>query len=484
MGKTVEDLRKEGVLNNFYEISQIPRPSFHEERISNYVAEWARKRNFYVKQDKHNNVLIRKAASEGNQEKKGIILQAHMDMVCEKAPDSEHDFFKDAITWQVDGDLLHTGGRTTLGADDGIGMALAMAALEDDSFQHPMLEVLFTTAEEEDLSGAAGFDAGLLQGEYLINLDHTKDCEIVCGSCGGEAVEIRLPVEREKLSESWYCYELQVTGLLGGHSGEDIHRGRGNANKILGRILLELQKKTELKIAALEGGSFRLAIPREAGCVIAFPKEHRFLVETCVESLCRNIKKEYQKAGEALKISFHKWTASVAEVCDADRIITLLALSPDGIWEMSSETEYLVNSSDNLGELHLNKTEFKMVFELRSASYSARKHMEQVIGRLASLTGASCEVHSEYPGWEYRRNSVLREKAIEAFREVNGSVPKTYCVHAGLECGCFFAQRPELDAISIGPDCWGLHSPQESLSIASTKKVYNILTKILEKMCS
>lgn len=481
MQKQIEDLLQDRVFEIFYGISQIPRQSFHEEQISRYLVEWAQKRGLFVVRDKHNNVLIRKAASKAMEKEEGLILQAHMDMVCEKALASTHDFSKDPIPWNIEGDYLTTGGETTLGADDGIGMALAMALLEEEG-EYPLLEVLLTTAEEEDLSGAAGFDTSLLQGTRMINLDNAKDNEILCGSCGGEAVEVKIPLNREEKKEGWKLFELCITGLKGGHSGEDIHRGHGNANKFLARVLLELEKVTELKIARIKGGTFRLAIPREASLVLALPQDKEEEAREKCGQVYKNLKEEYLSAAEKLEIKMCPYNGQITEVHDAEKIIHMIMFSPDNIFEMNSDMENLVSSSDNMGELYLTDGMLHIVYEIRAARNSARDYIAQVIERLAEMMGGSSQVHSAYPGWDYHANSVLRKFAVKVFIEQNGQKPISRCVHAGLECGCFFETMPELDAISIGPNCEGLHSPQEKLSISSTKKMYKILKKIIEEV--
>lgn len=481
MTEQMKELLQDRVFRIFYEISQIPRQSFHEEQISAYLAQWAKERNVFVVRDACNNVLMRKAASKGMEDKPGIILQAHMDMVCEKTPESSHDFSKDGIPWEIEGDWLTTGGETTLGADDGIGMALAMAALEEE-WKHPVLEVLLTTAEEEDLSGAAGFDTGLLEGKYLINLDNSREQEILCGSCGGEAAEVQLSLKGEDLKEGWEVYKLKIGGLLGGHSGGDIHMGHGNANKLLARVLLALREETEIKLVSIKGGTFRLAIAREAECVLAFPGEDAKAAERKVERVLEDIREEYLSAGEKLSFAFSPYEGNVQSVYDGEKVLDLLLFSPDGIFEMNSDMPHLVSSSDNMGEVYLEKGEAKVVYEIRAARNSARGYLAALIGRLAEQLGGICRIHSVYPSWEYRPESVLREKAIEIFQKENNGIPEVLCVHGGLECGCFFETKPELDAISIGPDCLGLHSPEERLCISSTKKIYKILGSIIQKM--
>lgn len=484
MENTLRDIREHKVFENFYNINQIPRGSFHEKAISDYLVSWAKKKGFYVHQDKLKNVLIRKPASAGLEHKKGILLQAHIDMVCEKTPESSHDFSKDPIPWVVDGDWLTTGGETTLGADDGIGVALAMAILEDETLNHPLLEALFTVAEEEDLSGAAGFDTSLLKSSYLINLDNAKETEILCGSCGGEAVELTIPVNWKNVPTDWSAFELSLTGLKGGHSGEDIHRGHGNANEMLARLLMDLEKQTDYALCALHGGTFRLAIPREAKCTLVIPSANENLVQTFIHEFKIMLKKEYQSSAELLDLTLTSCDEIPDKCCSARELVSCVLLSPNGIRQMNSEFEHLVSSSVNLGELYLEGNQFRLVYEIRSASASGRDYTANVILRLGSLFHGTSKIHSSYPSWIFQPHSLLRATAKKVFEVHLGKEPEVHTVHAGLECGCFFETKEDLDAISIGPDCLGLHSPQERLNIPSTFRIYKILQELLCQLAS
>ena len=479
---TINELLIDRVFKIFYQISHIPHGSYNEAAISDWLVQWAKERDFYVEQDHLKNVLIRRPASKGYEKTKGILLQAHMDMVCEKILTSDHDFERDSIKWVIDGDWLSTGGETTLGADDGIGMALAMALLEED-FVHPPMEVLFTVAEEEDMSGAIGFDAAKLEAVYVVNIDHVNDTEILCGSCGGKCIEAELPVKWAELPDKWNTYQLKVSGLKGGHSGEDIHRGHGNAISLLARMIMEMEKHTELKLCSMNAGTFRLAIPRDAECVIAIPFSKETEVMEMVASYGKEIKNEYQSAGNDIQFVLCESKDSYDRAAKADPFINLMLLSPNGIREMSADIENLVNTSINLGEFYLYENGYKAIYEVRSAYDSARDFTGEVVERLVTMLGGTIKMHSAYPCWEYRPSSELRKIAEKIFTETNGSAPKSYAVHAGLECGCFFETRPDLDAISVGPNCVGLHSPEERLSISSTKKMYGMLQKLVREVC-
>lgn len=473
------NLIQEPIFQYFHELCQTPRPSFHEKKISAYLLKWAKDRGLDAEQDSVNNIFIRKAAAPGYENAPCIMLQAHMDMVCEKAPDVEHDFETDPIQWKIEGDRMTTGGRTTLGADDGIGVAFAMAVLADDNLPHPELEVLFTTAEEEDLSGAERFDASKMKAARLINLDHACDREILCGSCGGQAVELRVPVVSTTVPEGWTSAVLSVAGLQGGHSGEDIHRGHGNANSLLARVLLAIEEKTAYKLGPVTGGSFRLAIPRDACAVICFPDDKKEVIKNVVQTEKKQMQRELSSTGENLHITF-KETEMPLWCVEPDLILTTVLLAPDGIYQMNESLEGLVDTSDNMGEIYLTEKELRVIFEIRSARPSLGNYIYQRICRLAKITGGTCETSKGYPSWDFRPQSSLREIASQTYQELFGNEPRYLTVHAGLEVGFLSEKKPDLDAIAIGPDCWNFHSPTEEMSISSARKVYQFLCGILK----
>lgn len=476
----ISELCEDRVFHYFYEISQIPRGSGNEQAISDYVFHWAQNHGFFVIQDCYFNVFIRKEKAKNISSEESILLQAHMDMVCEKKTDSKHDFKKDGIPWCLEGDLLSSGGETTLGADDGIGMAIAMAILEEDSFEFPPLEVLFTTSEEEDLSGAEGFDMSYVKSSFLINLDHVNENEILCGSCGGEAAEVTIPVKWEKSLEGWKNFEIRVEGLKGGHSGEDIGAGHGNANKILARLLYELSEKEVYGLCDFKGGNFRLAIPREAQCTVAMSEEKFHRVSKWMDAFKEMIKEEYESAAENIQIYMRKSNQKYDNYCKPYQVIIAILLSPDGIFEMSSNRKGDINTSDNLGEVYLEEQGCRMIYEIRSLYDSSKQHLKKLIKMHAENLGGTCQFYFSYPSWKYKEHSKLRNVAETVYQKNNHEKPRIYCVHAGLECGSFFEKKPDLDAISIGPNCWGLHSPEETLSISSVKKFYINLKEILK----
>ena len=476
-----ETLLKEPVFRYFHEICQVPRPSMREGQISDYLLRWALDRGLEAQKDGAKNVLIHKPAAPGYENAPCVMLQAHMDMVCEKAPGVEHDFDRDPIVWQIDGDRISTGGRTTLGADDGIGVAFALAVLADKELPHPELEVLFTTAEEEDFSGAANFDTGKMRADRIINLDHACDREILCGSCGGMAVELNVPVASGPVPAGWEARRLTVSGLQGGHSGEDIHRGHGNASTLLVRVLLAFEEAgLSYRLGPVVGGSFRLAIPRDAYGVVCFPGEQAETMERIVEEQKKIMKEELSVTGANLDLRFE--SAPVPAWCaEGGSLVTAAILVPDGIYQMNETLVGLVDTSDNVGELYLEENQLRMVAEIRSARPSLGNYLFQRMCRVAKLLGGTCESSKAYPSWEFHPRSQFREIAGQVYRELFGSDPTYLTVHAGLEVGFLSEKKSRLDAIAIGPDCWNFHSPTEQLSISSARKVYQFLCQILKQ---
>lgn len=479
MSPEIEALREHPVFRHFWQISQIPHGSGNERALSDYLTAWARGLGLEAEQDGQNNVLVRKPASPGYEDAPAVMLQAHIDMVCEKAVGVEHDFAKDPIQWVVEGDVLSTGGRTTLGADDGAGVALIMAVLEDKTLAHPALEALFTTNEEEDMSGAEGFDSGRMRAKYLINLDHTVDSQIMCGSCGGVEADLRIPLEQTDLPAGWRFYRLAVSGLRGGHSGEDIHRGRGNANILLARLLMAAEGVCDYRLVRVKGGTFRLAIPREGEAVLAMDPAKEGALRETLSGLEAGFRTELAATAESVKVTLEPAEETAVRGVLPGKVIDALTLVPDGIFQMNEVLTGLVDTSDNLGEVYLEGDQLHLVLEIRSARESLRTYLLRRMERLAALLGGTCESCRAYPSWNFHPVSPLREIAAEQYRAVYGGEPDVLTVHAGLEVGYLLERRPEVDAISLGPNCRDFHSPAESMEISSMKKFYPYLCQIL-----
>lgn len=480
---SLEQLLKENrVLYHFNELCKIPHPSFKEKRISDYLVKWAGERGLSAVQDHKWNVFITKPAAKGYENAPAVMLQAHIDMVCEKAPGVEHDFDRDPIRIRLDGDILSTGGRTTLGADDGIGVAYAMAILEADDIAHPPLEVLFTTAEEEDLSGAQEVDASSFKARFLINIDNAVEHELLAGSCGGMGAELSLPAGLLPRPAGTRACEVSISGLPGGHSGEDINKGYGNANCLLGRFLYACLERFDYSAASVTGGSFRLAIPREASAVLLIPADRVGELKEIAAEMGEKFRQEYAAVAPELALTAAEtdYAGETAAPPDAvRRLLTAIYLSPNGILEMNNSVPGVVESSDNMGVIRMEDGKFIITYEIRSSFATTREYLYQKLSVLADLLGGECRSFAEYPSWIFRQDSELRRLATEVYRREFGEEIKTVAVHCGLECGCLFPKLPGLDAVSIGPDAWGLHSPQERLSISSTDRVYHFLREIL-----
>lgn len=473
---------EERAVYHFTKLCGIPHGSFNEKGISDYLCEWARGLGLRAVQDEHLNVVVYKEASPGKERAGAVLLQAHIDMVCEKAPDYQHDFRKDPIPYQIEGDIISTGGKTTLGADDGIGVALIMAVLESEVLAHPRLEAAFTTAEEEDLSGALSIDGALFTARRMINIDHVADNEVVLGSCGGMAAEIALPVERVPLPGGYICRSVALSGLPGGHSGENIHSGNGNAIVLIGRILRRCEPLGAL-IADISGGSFRTAIPREASVTVAVPRENCAAFDLMLEEIGREFKEEYLAAAPELRLSAAEAAASqVLSAASTKRLIHALCLSPDGISAMSDRMAHIVESSDNLGELHLEEDVCRIIYEIRSTYPSTASFIADKIALIGELLGGEFRTFGRYPGWSYDPGSKMKKISNRVYAEEFGEEQKNVVLHAGLECGCFYDAIPGLDAISVGPNTWNLHSPSEHMSISSVGKMAGFLAKLLEEL--
>lgn len=466
----------------FEELSQIPRESAHEEEIAEFLMGFAADRGLEAEQDSVNNVMIRKPGSKGREADEPVILQAHMDMVCEKVPESSHDFRKDPIELIADGDMLRANG-TTLGADDGIGVALAMAALDDDTYSHPPLEVLITVEEETTFKGAANADPKYFRSRRIINLDHAVEHQVLCGSCGGEACHVRIPVETAPAPAGLKAFRLEISGMNGGHSGEDIHRGYGSAIQLLTRMLRCFFDELEnIHLADIKGGTNRLAISRDAGAVILVAPEEEARLGELFDSLSALFRKEYAVTGKDMVITCDSTDAWDEMLTDgsARNIIRLMSIAPDGIQKMNGAIPGIVESSLNIGEIRLIDGEFEFVTEIRGAFRSTVEDILEKLKTCASLFGGRTETHDKYSAWSYDPDSALRAKATEVYRDLFGEELEEIAVHAGIEIGLFMDTFGDLDAISLGPDCWSFHSPDEHMSISSARRDWKFLKALLE----
>ena len=479
---TIHDLEPREVFSEFYEITRIPRPSKHEQQIGAYLIDWAKRHNLEYKTDDAGNVVIRKPATKGYENHDGVILQAHQDMVCEKNGGTEHDFMTDPIETWVDGDWLKACG-TTLGADDGIGMAMGLAALASDKLQHPALECLFTIDEETGLTGAFALKEGMLEGKTLINLDSEDDGEAFIGCAGGIDSMAYFPITYQPVSEG-FAARISVKGLMGGHSGDDIDKGRGNANKVLVRFLYQLMNNTSLQLARISGGNLRNAIAREAEAVIVVPFEYReqlridFNIFTAaIQNEIRNPETELQLELESVDRPNKVFTDDMTQ-----RLIRALLACPHGPIRMSQDMKGLVETSTNLASVKEINSEIVIATSQRSSVESAKHAIKDMVSSVFELAGAKVTHGDGYPGWKPNTQSHVLDVTVGAHKDLFGSEPKVRAIHAGLECGLFLEKYPYLDMVSIGPGMVGVHSPQERLNIPSTGRCWKWLQEILKRL--
>lgn len=466
------------VLSLFAQLSRIPRESGNEKAVSDWIRSWAEERDLEVTQDDIWNLMIRKPASDGYETHAPLMMQAHIDMVCEKDRSSDHDFAKDPIELKMDGDWITAANGTTLGADDGVGVAAALAVLDDDSLPHPPLEVVFTVQEETTFAGAETVDISDCRAMRMLNLDHADERELIVGSCGGTGVRFTMPLQRESAVPSdMQGFQIHLTGLMGGHSGEDIHRGRGNAISLLLRVL----EDPRLSVVTINGGTNRLAIPREAEAIVLAKDEQT--LRACVEESKSVFRKEYSGAAPDLDILYAPAEGGAPFTKASFRkLAAVCRLYPNGIVQMNGSFEGLVESSDNIGIIAAEDDTLTLTSEVRGAYQSTVNDIMRSIEALAALVGAEVTYFNGYVPWEYAADSQLRAIATETFAEMNdGAEMKQIALHAGLECGFFAQKRPGLDIISIGPDCQFFHSPKERVSASSVVRFYDFLKEILRK---
>ena len=469
------------VWNFFHEITQIPRPSKKEERIIAYLKEFSKKQNLATKSDEAGNVLISKPATAGYEKHKTIILQSHIDMVCEKNSDVVHDFDTDPIDTYIDGDWVKARG-TTLGADNGIGMSMMLAVLASDDLKHPALECLFTVDEETGLTGAFALKQNFLSGEIVINLDSEDDGEVFVGCAGGIDTVAKLGYKTEKTPENNFGFKVSVKGLQGGHSGDDIDKGLGNANKILNRFLWCVNKEMNLRLFNFDGGNLRNAIPREAvasACVPFSEKEKiRVMFNNYVHDLEIEIGDVELKMN--LELESEPLQESVLDKKSSNALLNVLYACPHGVIAMSRDMPGLVETSTNLASVKMREGNIIEITTSQRSSVESSKHdIKQQVEAVFTLSGAAVSHGDGYPGWKPNLKSEILKVATDSYVKLHKSQPKVRAIHAGLECGLFLEKYPFLDMISIGPTMKGVHSPDERLSISATQKCWEWLKEIL-----
>lgn len=478
----LENCEPKRVFHYFEEITKIPHGSGNTKEISDYLVNFAKEHGLSYVQDEMNNVVIYKPAYKGYEDAPVVILQGHMDMVCEKRPDVEHDFTKDPLNLSVKDGYISANG-TTLGGDDGIAVAYALALLESDDIPHPALEVLITVDEEIGLLGAVGLDCSVLKGRRLINLDSEAEGSIWISCAGGLTGISHIPVQRveaegEKL-------QVKVCGLMGGHSGAEIDKNRANANILMGRFLYGLKKQADYEILSLEGGKKDNAITRETVAELLVVKEMTEAVKAYAKEQQAKLREEYAGSDEGIAIEIlEKGTekGAVLHPTSREKVLFYLMNVPFGIAKMSGSIEGLVETSSNIGILKLFEGELSASSSVRSSVEAARDALSDKIEYLTEFLGGEYEVQGAYPAWEYRKESPLRDKMVEVYEQVYGEKPNVVAIHAGLECGLFYKKMEGLDCVSLGPNMKDIHTSEEVLDIASTERVWKYLLKVLENL--
>ena len=481
MDKNLSALKPALVWKYFSEIVNVPRPSNSEEKIRQYLIDFAEAKGFEYKMDDAFNIYMRKDATPGYEDRKGIVLQAHVDMVPQKNNDKEFDFENDPIEAYIDGEWVTANG-TTLGADNGIGMAAMLAVLDDDTIEHGPIEALFTATEETGLSGAFGLKGGLLQGEILLNLDSEDEGELYVGCAGGMDANITLPYEAVAAPAAYQALELSVKGCKGGHSGVQIICQFANANKLLFRVLRALSAKMDVKIASVDGGGLRNAIPREAVAVIMVDPANVDAVKSIVAEFEAYFVAEYAGVEDSIAVAVVEADAAAEVMPDdaAKRLMAAVVAAPDGVDKMSRAMEGLVQTSNNVARVVSDGKSVKLQTLMRSSVRSEKEALADAIKAVFELAGAEVELSGSYDGWNPNMDSPILKAMTESYEALYGKKPIVTAIHAGLECGIIGTNYPGLDMISFGPTIRNPHSPDEKVEIASVAKFYDFLLHTLK----
>ena len=473
----------DAALEIFSRISTVPRASGNEKKISEWIEAWAREQGFDHAKDRAGNVVVRVPATHGNESLPPVILQSHLDMVCEKIPESSHDFAVDPLRLVIEDDWLRADG-TTLGADNGIGMAIGMALAEDRSSRRPALELLFTVEEETGLSGVQNLDTGMLRGRLLINIDSEEEGALTIGCAGGENGRIDLPVTREEIPFSHVSCQLAIAGLRGGHSGMNIGEKRGNANKILARLLDALMSEVPLQLVSLEGGTRSNVIPRDAVAVFALPADAVQKAQQLTKMAAKAVAEEFAEMEKNLSINLVPGRLPAAiekalSAADSRRAIRLLINLPHGVHQWSAELDGVVETSNNLAIVRSKKEVVNILCFQRSSKMEELQSLTSRIGLLAAQHGARFHRDGLYPGWQPRLDSPLLAHCRNIYKQVFNREAKISMTHGGLECGILGSKLPDLDMVSLGPTIENPHSPQERAHIPSIRSVYHFLGAVL-----
>ena len=480
MNKT--SLQPQSVFKCFAQVNQIPRPSKKEEKMIEFLLDFGQKLNLDTRRDETGNVIIRKPATPGMEDRQTIVLQSHMDMVCEKNRDLEFDFNKDAIQTFIDGEWMKAKG-TTLGADDGIGVAMEMALLEANDIKHGPLECVFTRDEETGLTGAEGMKSDFMTGRLLVNLDSEDEGQIFVSCAGGCRTLAQFDYQEEALPAGFFTFSLAIKGLTGGHSGDDIDKKRANANKLLARFLYTSQQKYDLRLVDIQAGGLHTAIPREAWCLCAVPTKDKESITVDWNLYQADVEEEYSVTEKTMKFTLESETPATSAInkdC-SKRLIMALQAVDNGVYAYCQDLD-LIETSSNLASIrkHPETKTIDILSSQRSSILSARHNMANTIAAAFELAGAKVDIGEGYPGWKMNPNSEILHIAVEQYKKLFKKDPIVRGIHAGLECGLFSEKFPGMDMISMGPTLRGVHSPDEKLLIPTVQMVWDHLLAILE----
>ncbi|MBY7789464.1 aminoacyl-histidine dipeptidase [Vibrio fluvialis] len=467
----------------FDKICSIPHPSKHEEALAQYIIGWAKEQGLNVRRDPTGNVFIKKPATPGMEHKKAVVLQAHIDMVPQKNEDTAHDFAKDPIQPYIDGEWVTAKG-TTLGADNGIGMATCLAVLASTEIKHGPLEVLLTIDEEAGMTGAFGLEAGWLEGEILLNTDSEQEGEVYMGCAGGVDGALTFDIQREALPAGYVTRQLTLKGLKGGHSGCDIHTGRGNANKLIARFLAGHAQELDLRLIEFRGGSLRNAIPREAFVTVAIPADNQTKLDELFTTYTELLKAELGRV-ETNLVTFNEAKEAalgVFALADQQRVIAALNACPNGVIRMSDDIEGVVETSLNVGVITTDEQQIKVLCLIRSLIDSGRSQVESMLTSVAELAGADIVFSGAYPGWKPDADSEIMHIFRDMYEGIYGHKPNIMVIHAGLECGLFKKPYPEMDMVSFGPTIKFPHSPDEKVKIDTVGLFWEQMIALLENI--
>jgi len=483
MNEEIRALEPKNLWNKFADLNAVPRPSKKEERVIEFMKNFGNDLNLETQVDSVGNVIIKKPATKGMENRKVVVLQSHLDMVHQKNNDTNFDFDTQGIEMYVDGDWVRAKG-TTLGADNGLGVATIMAILESDSIEHPALEALFTIDEETGMTGAKGLEEGLLEGEILLNLDTEEDDEIGIGCAGGVDVTAKRTYSQEDAPEDAVAFKIVVNGLQGGHSGMDIIKGLGNANKFMNRLLFNASEDLDLRISSINGGGLRNAIPRESEAIVVIDDFQVKAFKSELENEIDAIKTEFSKLEPNLKVSITE-TEVPAKVMEAEvqaQVQKAIYAAHNGVYRMSPEIDGLVETSNNIAKVEIKEGKIEIKCLTRSSVETSKDDLANSLKSSFELAGFDVELSGDYPGWAPNRESAILTVLDDLYEKMNGERADVAACHAGLECGIIGNHYPEMDMISFGPTIRGAHSPDERASISSAKKYWKFVLEILKNI--